>query len=214
MSFKRPDEIADLALYRVCLPDSAEWRTQLWGAISLLLQEWQWEGESPLSDDVIAAQYLAVINSFERLTMIPGLVVPYAGETLPAGYLWCRGVTYDKNDYPELFAVIGYTYGGSGDNFDVPDLRERFPYGRKSPASLGDLGGSKTETLTVGQIPAHHHTQWEQNWLVGVTPGEVVFQAGTIYTDPTGDTGGGNSHNNQPPYIVLNYLISTGQDGC
>ena len=41
----------------------------------------------------------------------------------------CNGATLSKTTYPELFAVIGYTYGGSGDNFELPNLRGKFVTG-------------------------------------------------------------------------------------
>ena len=41
------------------------------------------------------------------------------------GFIECNGQSLSKNSYPDLFAVIGYTYGGSGANFNLPDYRNR-----------------------------------------------------------------------------------------
>ena len=41
---------------------------------------------------------------------------------IPAGYLSCNGGSYLATDYPNLFNAIGYTYGGSGSSFNVPNL--------------------------------------------------------------------------------------------
>ena len=41
------------------------------------------------------------------------------------GFIECDGRSLDKALYGDLFAVIGYTYGGSGANFNVPDYRNR-----------------------------------------------------------------------------------------
>ena len=38
----------------------------------------------------------------------------------PAGFLTCDGRSLKKSEYAELFAVIGYAYGGSGDDFNIP----------------------------------------------------------------------------------------------
>lgn len=38
------------------------------------------------------------------------------------GWLWCDGTELNTNDYLELFSVIGYTYGGSGEKFKLPKL--------------------------------------------------------------------------------------------
>ena len=41
------------------------------------------------------------------------------------GFIECDGRSLSKDSYGDLFAVIGYTYGGSGANFNVPDYRNR-----------------------------------------------------------------------------------------
>ena len=41
------------------------------------------------------------------------------------GFIECDGRSLAKASYGDLFAVIGYTYGGSGANFNVPDYRNR-----------------------------------------------------------------------------------------
>ena len=42
----------------------------------------------------------------------------------PAGFLVCDGRSLKKSEYAELFAVIGYTYGGSGENFNIPTFND------------------------------------------------------------------------------------------
>jgi microcystin-dependent protein len=41
-----------------------------------------------------------------------------------SGWLACDGSTLDTTTYSLLFAVIGYTYGGSGANFDLPTIAD------------------------------------------------------------------------------------------
>ena len=41
------------------------------------------------------------------------------------GFIECDGRSLAKDSYGDLFAVIGYTYGGSGANFNLPDYRNR-----------------------------------------------------------------------------------------
>lgn len=41
------------------------------------------------------------------------------------GFIECNGQSLSKDSFPDLFAVIGYTYGGSGSNFNIPDYRNR-----------------------------------------------------------------------------------------
>lgn len=86
-----------------------------------------------------------------------GVIELFAGSTAPTGKLLCDGASYAVADYPYLFAVIGYTYGGAGANFNVPNLVDRFPIGKGTKA-LGTSGGSSTVTLTSANLPPHAHT--------------------------------------------------------
>ncbi len=59
-------------------------------------------------------------------TLHVGCVIPFAGNTdnIPYGYLLADGASYPTTEYPDLYAVIGNTYGGDSTNFNVPDYRE------------------------------------------------------------------------------------------
>jgi hypothetical protein len=54
---------------------------------------------------------------------LPGMIMPYGGDTAPPGWLLCNGVTVSSVDNAKLFAVIGYKFGGSGPYFSLPDMR-------------------------------------------------------------------------------------------
>ena len=45
-------------------------------------------------------------------------------KTIPAGFLLADGRSIKKSEYTELFDVIGYTYGGSGQNFNLPNFAD------------------------------------------------------------------------------------------
>jgi microcystin-dependent protein len=69
-------------------------------------------------------------------TVPTAAIFPFAGpETaVPNGYLLCDGAEVLISDYPELYAVINYTYKAVGNlvgvaTFGLPDLRGRFPLG-------------------------------------------------------------------------------------
>lgn len=74
--------------------------------------------------------------------------------TPPANWLICNGASLDTTTYAALFAVIGYTFGGSGANFLLPNLAGRFPQGA---GTLAATGGEATHLLTAAEIPAHAH---------------------------------------------------------
>ena len=48
-------------------------------------------------------------------------------DTPPQGWFIRNGQSLATADFPELFAVLGYKYGGSGASFNVPDARGEFP---------------------------------------------------------------------------------------
>jgi microcystin-dependent protein len=75
-----------------------------------------------------------------------GTIVPFAGDVTDTevaawvesqGWLPCDGRSVAKRDYIDLFIAIESSYGGGGTNFNLPDLRGRFPRGvngSRSPA--------------------------------------------------------------------------------
>lgn len=101
------------------------------------------------------------------IQLIPtGVITQYGGSVAPSGYLFCTGQSLATSTYSELFAVVGYKYGGSGSNFNLPDLRNRVVVGKGDEVEfdpLGKTGGSKTHTLDLTQLPVHTHIQDAHN---------------------------------------------------
>lgn len=73
---------------------------------------------------------------FTEIPTVPvGALFPFAGTLVPPGYLLCDGSEKLRAKYPDLFAIIQFTYGAPGTlnglgTFRVPDLRGRFPLGK------------------------------------------------------------------------------------
>lgn len=89
-----------------------------------------------------------------------GTITAFAGSNPPSNlYMICDGRTLNVSDNPELFSVIGYTYGGSGEVFAIPNLVGMFLVGSSSNYTLGSTGGSSTVALTEEQMPSHTHLQ-------------------------------------------------------
>jgi hypothetical protein len=65
-------------------------------------------------------------EALERSGTPVGGIMHFAAANIPVGWLKCNGAAVSKNAYTRLFQVIGYTYGGSGDFFKLPDLRGEF----------------------------------------------------------------------------------------
>ena len=59
--------------------------------------------------------------------MAVGTIMPWSGgeDTIPKGWIACTGATKSIDDYPDLYAIIGQYYGGSGTFFRLPDLNAK-----------------------------------------------------------------------------------------
>lgn len=55
-----------------------------------------------------------------------GVVMPYAGEQVPPGWLVCHGQSVGQRTYPELFEAIGRLYGSDERTFKLPDFSPKF----------------------------------------------------------------------------------------
>jgi microcystin-dependent protein len=126
------------------------------------------------------------------------------------GWALCNGNTH---------SLVG------GGTITTPDLRGRFIVGydgRTSNPGNGiwdpvynnisptNVGGSKMHTLTINEMPAHTHGQGVR--ITGVASG--VSGNGSdgaritgSNTNPTDSTGGGQPHENRPPFYVLAYIM-------
>jgi microcystin-dependent protein len=155
--------------------------------------------------------------AMRQLSAIPvGTISQYAGAAAPAGYVFANGQPLSTTTYAALFAAIGYTYGGSGATFNVPNLSGRVPVGIDSTQTefntRGKIGGAKTHTLTTAEMPSHTHsynnTFNASNAVFNVAGGTGMDNRFTNL-ETSGATGGGGAHNNLQPYIALNYIIKT-----
>lgn len=120
---------------------------------------------------------------------IPGTLKDYAGTSTPYRTLLCDGASLLVASYPALFAQIGYTHGGAGANFNVPDSRRRTYVGKGGSGTgtlgnaVGNIGGAETHALSIAELAAHLHT------IGGTTGGQS-----TPHTH-SGTTNGAGSHN-------------------
>lgn len=172
------------------------------------IYDWTYAGD-PLDNAQIDRLYeiLAIANRELMLSMI-GQIQATASPTLPAGCLWCDGGIYEKDDYPDLYAALAPAFIISPSQFSTPDLRGKFPRAAVASADIGNTGGEAAHTLSIGEIPSHSHTIPFTATTLALEPGEVTVTTPVpILTAFTGDTGGGGSHNNLPPYFDLGYYI-------
>jgi microcystin-dependent protein len=155
----------------------------------------------------------------------------------PRGWAFCDGQLLPISQNTALFSLIGTTYGGDGRTTTaLPNLQGRAPmHPGRGPGltsrRLGQRIGSETASLSEAQIPSHNHTyravqatgtenEPNANLMVGegipgskkVNPVEFYKQDATSMVSMASDSlsvsGGGQAHENQQPYLTLNYCIA------
>jgi len=136
-----------------------------------------------------------------------------------------------------LFSLIGTTYGGNGQTtFALPNLQGRAPLCQGNgpgltPRVIGEVAGSETQTLLVGNMPAHNHllnattaaadgstpantflalANGADNQgnpvtvqIYGPAPANTTMNPGAI-----GPAGGSQPFPIMPPFLVINFCIA------
>ena len=149
-------------------------------------------------------------------TTLVGQIVAYGSSSVPTGWLSCDGSLVSTTTYSSLFSLVGYTYGGSTSTFRTPDLRGRFITMASTTLGLAtttfaSTGGATSTVLDITQIPSHTHNTAGNNSGGGVNGSTVqgsMNQAAANSSNVTsGAAGGGLSHSNMVPYILMQYII-------
>lgn len=163
------------------------------------------------------------------MTPFIGAIFPFGFNFAPRDWAFCNGQLMSIAENDALFALIGTTYGGDGQNtFALPDFRGRAPMHFGSGFVQGQMAGNETVTLTTAQIPAHNHTFLANSGLATVatpvansaiaSPKDVNNDFAYMYTTANADTtinngtignaGSNQPHENMQPFLAMNYCIA------
>lgn len=155
----------------------------------------------------------------------------FAGNFAPTGWALCDGQLMSISQNTALFSLLGTTYGGDGKTtFALPNLQgmAALQQGQGPGLSLRDLGetgGEQSVTLLQAELPAHAHAAQGttthaastvpqgQVWAAAPNRGENLYSdvtAGAVAMSPAAfaPVGGGQPHNNMPPYLGLTFIIA------
>lgn len=186
--------------------------------------------ELPIHSDADGDTQKATI----QMIMPTGVILDYAGDTPPDGFLLCYGQTLDATanpEYADLYDAIGVTYGGTGINdFALPDLRGRVVAGQDDMGGvsanrlttpdgdvLGAAGGSETHTHALSDngyakldpIAAgpHKARQIAASYATNVTMSGTAATSASTTTDGIALGGATDSGSTVQPTIILNKII-------
>lgn len=118
----------------------------------------------------------------------PGSVTAYLGayNNLPSGWLLCDGTSKSTTTYADLFNVIGYSYGGSGSSFTLPNL-----FGHML------VGGTSTTTPATGQqtgsADSYLNATWDHDHSINVPSTTSSSDSHTHAVDPAATSSGAPS---------------------
>jgi microcystin-dependent protein len=166
-------------------------------------------------------------TAFVSSAIPTGVINMWGTGTAPTGWLLCNGASVSTTTYATLFAVIGYTFGGSGASFSLPNYTNRMPYGTTVALTGGTADAVvvlHTHTATVSD-PTHSHSinasggdgggslynmsnGYSTNPPDGGAQG-IANATGTGISVGISTTGVSGVGQNLPPYLGINFIIKT-----
>lgn len=159
-----------------------------------------------------------------------GQIQPFGFNFAPRNWAKCNGALLPIASNTALFSLLGTTFGGDGrTTFGLPDLRGRSIVGLGSGPGLdtitwGERGGKINETLTLANIPSHHHAQQisvsEEEATQDDPNGHYLSNTGGFQyvaaptagkflgSGNTSNAGGGQSFNIRNPFLGIEVCIA------
>lgn len=145
--------------------------------------DWQiWIGSATIAESIKQSILESLKQTIIDAVLPVGIYISLSAATDPAT-LW--GGTWERVDEGRTLISAGSTY------------------------TAGSTGGEATHTLINSEIPSHNHAIWYPNESAGNNSAQIgypsVASKSTYYAvgSNTGDVGGGEAHNNMPPYLAV-----------
>lgn len=152
-------------------------------------------GINCLSDD----DYMVVANDKPVIDNNGDLILPILDKIYPVGSIYMSMSSTNP----------GTLFGGTWEQ-----IQNRFLLSAGSTYTAGATGGEATHTLTEQEMPSHNHRltaafsggTWARHYYGFIGNVGNDGQQNPIYDEApnrTSSTGGGQAHNNMPPYLVV-----------
>jgi microcystin-dependent protein len=230
------------ATFVLTFPDTQWFKSAIMGALFQLTEPINWIERGDVAVSFAIEESAQMISEIKVSAFNPfpiGLILPFGSDTIPDGYLPCDGSSYAEVDYPELFSVIGYSFGGASGNFNTPNLVNRVAVGDGGFYAIAETGGLTEVTLTTADMPSHSHVadaptviDPSHSHVEGTTiPTAITIGAGvpapsalpsigstlaaftgiSVLAPNINNTGGDGAHENMPPFQAMPYIIYAGR---
>lgn len=145
--------------------------------------DWQiWIGSATIAESIKQSILESLKQTIIDAVLPVGIYISLSAATDPAT-LW--GGAWERVDEGRTLISAGSTY------------------------TAGSTGGEATHTLINSEMPSHNHAIWYPNEGAGNNSAQIgypsVASKSTYYAvgSNTGDVGGGEAHNNMPPYLAV-----------
>jgi microcystin-dependent protein len=162
------------------------------------------------------------LEELKTLAMPKGAIIMWSGSTtqLPSGFALCNGQTVQGYGVvPDLRGRFVVGFDAAKSNLPENNTTTTENYGK-----IGNRGGLREVALSATQMPSHSHNvrdyYYPEQITGGISGSEYVGgnQIGSGDTDRdnnyllyknhnTEAAGGGQAHENRPPYYVLAFII-------
>lgn len=130
--------------------------------------------------------------------------------------VYYKGKTLLDFFYPVNSIYISYSHDNPADLFGGTweRIRENFLWATSEQGKIGQTGGESTHTLMVSEMPKHKHSnEKNDSFIVDQTTSVSTSTFGIPFSyfstgyyaqnEKMTETGGGQAHNNMPPYIQV-----------
>ena len=147
-----------------------------------------------------------------------GVILPFAGDVPPNGFLICNGSSVSRELYSNLFNVIGTKYGSENKAFfNLPNLKDRFIQGASDINKVGSYLSPSLPNIK-GKIWSYMHYNSSSSLFqisrgIGDNKGNEVpggYPHDTAFTFDANKYNGiykDNCKTVQPNSLCLNYII-------
>lgn len=148
------------------IPAHTDWLALVSGALAVLNKPYNFEEFGTATVEQTTQTFEQIFLDYLDSTdfCMIGSIFPFMTTLPPANCLVCDGATYNRVDYPDLYAKLDADFVVDADTFKVPDLRGRAPIGAGdggtglTDRTVGETGGEEAHQLTETELAAHIHT--------------------------------------------------------